>query len=54
MIFWLQRKWLKMTDVIEEYWSWSNVIKLCAANDWRIIPTQSGLMRLLGFILTFT
>jgi len=31
MIFWLQRKWLKMTDIIEDYWSWSNVIKLCAA-----------------------
>jgi len=24
MMFWLQRKWLKIVDVIEDYWSWNN------------------------------
>ena len=30
MMFWLQKRWLKITDVIEDYWSWSNLAKLCA------------------------
>ena len=29
MIFWLQRKWFKVADIISDYSSWSNLSKLC-------------------------
>ena len=31
MIFWLKKRWFKIADAIEDYLSWSNLVKLCIA-----------------------